>query len=117
MRKDFMKRPFADRPFCSEADSLRNKIQSLEAELKTANTIIDKANKATTILVGSEYHNSPEAIITGLETLVRDYQSQMQKSILGEKTAKRELKTANTRIKELGAGLRDKGAENGEATL
>lgn len=101
----------------NENNELKKQNSQLEAKVSKLQSEIDKCNKATTILMGSEYHNSPSTVITELQNMVRDFQEQMAKSIVTAKGAEasvRDLEALKLMPKELTAENGAKHLLNGE---
>lgn len=74
-------------------------VDKLEAENKKQSDILDKSNKASTLLVGSEYFGDPAYTIKTLENMVRRKSDSIMKAIRDRKKVEAENKEFKDSIK------------------
>lgn len=80
-------------------------IQQLTKRLDSITDQIDRANKATTILVGSEYFDDPALVIDSLQSMLRNAQDIAAAQIIKQKTAYRKLTVSKTKLLSMGQGV------------
>lgn len=80
-------------------------IQQLTKRLDKLTDQVDRANKATTILMGSEYFDDPALVINSLQKMLRNAQGIAAEQIVKQKTAYRKLTISKTKLLNMGQGV------------
>jgi len=71
-----------------------------ESKLKEAELIIDKANKASTLFIGSEYHNDPAYLIKCAEKSIHAHVESIKTQVKRTKEAEAEIKKCHEVVED-----------------